>query len=81
MHMDINHSGPFLAHLSKVPEGQDVSTYDGSGDWIKIHTLGLERWESETEPFHWLAWNQPLQWNGNNQNVLPGRVSRAPSPF
>ncbi|KAI0166931.1 glycosyl hydrolase family 61-domain-containing protein [Hypoxylon sp. FL1284] len=64
MVMDINHPGPFLAHLSKVPEGQDVREYDGSGEWTKIWTLGLEMEEGAEEPVHWLAWN--------NQK-LPGR--------
>jgi len=60
--MDINHAGPFIAHLSKAPEGQDVRTYDGSGTWTKIFTLGLEY--RKEDPAHWLAYN--------NQKV-PGR--------
>jgi hypothetical protein len=31
-----------MMHLSKVPTGKDVHTYDGSGEWTKIYTLGLE---------------------------------------
>ncbi|KAI0134080.1 glycosyl hydrolase family 61-domain-containing protein [Xylariales sp. AK1849] len=61
--MDINHPGPFVAHLSQVPNGQDVRTYDGSGEWVKIFTLGLEMRDTDP-PVHWLAYN--------NQQ-LPGR--------
>jgi hypothetical protein len=61
--MDINHPGPFLAHLSKVPDGQDVRTYDGSGEWIKIYTLGLDY--RDDSRIHWLGWND---------QQLPGRV-------
>lgn len=38
---DFIHSGPLVIHLSKVPDGQDIGTYDGSGEWVKIYTLGL----------------------------------------
>jgi hypothetical protein len=62
--MDINHPGPFIAHLSKVPDGQDVQTYDGSGKWVKIFTLGLEVRNDST--INWLAYNE---------QQLPGRVS------
>jgi hypothetical protein len=64
--MDINHPGPFLAHLSKVPDEQDVRTYDGSGEWVKIYTLGLEPVVNPNAPINWLAYN--------NQQ-MPGRVS------
>ncbi|CAI6340687.1 unnamed protein product [Periconia digitata] len=40
--VDFNHWGPRTIHLSKVPEGQDVSTYDGSGEWTKIDTQGVD---------------------------------------
>ena len=62
--MDINHPGPFLAHLSKTPEGTDVRNYDGSGEWTKIYTLGLDTPTTEA-PCHWLAYNY---------QGLPGRV-------
>lgn len=55
--MDINHKGPVIVHLSKVPEGLDVHEYDGSGDWVKIYTLGMEWWANQTAPIHWLAYN------------------------
>ncbi|KAH8166266.1 hypothetical protein CIB48_g1931 [Xylaria polymorpha] len=72
--MDLNHQGPFIAHLSKVLEGQDVHTYDGSGDWVKIHTLGMEMTEDVINPIHWLAWNGDRYANGTYR--LPGRTPK-----
>ncbi|KAF1973817.1 hypothetical protein BU23DRAFT_567922 [Bimuria novae-zelandiae CBS 107.79] len=40
--MDFNHFGPRSVHLSKVPNGKDVTMYDGSGEWTKIDTVGVE---------------------------------------
>lgn len=56
---DINHWGPLVVHLSRVPAGQDVSAYDGSGPWIKIHTLGLEATPTADAraPVNWLAYH------------------------
>ncbi|KAI1865416.1 uncharacterized protein JN550_008464 [Neoarthrinium moseri] len=67
--MDINHEGPVIAHLSQVPEGLDVTAYDGSGEWVKIFTLGMEWRADQTEPIHWLAYNK----EGSGQG-WPGRV-------
>lgn len=53
--MDFNHPGPLLAHLSKVPAGGDIHTYDGSGEWVKIHSVGLE--VNDDGSLHWLAYN------------------------
>jgi hypothetical protein len=64
--MDINHPGPVMAHLSRVPDGMNVTEYDGAGDWVKIYTLGLEWMINQTEPIRWRAYN-----NGG----LPERVS------
>lgn len=55
--MTINHPGPVLVHLSKVPEGRNIHEYDGSGEWVKIMTLGLDMQPNNTEPVHWLAFN------------------------
>lgn len=62
--MDFNHPGPLLAHLSRVPDGESVLEYDGSGEWVKIHSLGLDL--NEDGSVHWLAYNY---------QKLPGRVS------
>jgi hypothetical protein len=62
--MDFNHWGPRTVHLSKVPDGQDVTTYDGSGEWTKIDAVGVE------------VKNNVMKWKlyvGDNQ--LPPRVS------
>lgn len=65
--VDINHDGPLYVHLSKVPDGQDVRTYDGSGDWVKVYTLGLE-WRK-------VPWrrDERLWW-------IPANGGKAPSP-
>ncbi|KAI0534911.1 glycoside hydrolase [Xylaria digitata] len=54
------HEGPVVAHLSKVPDGQDVHTYDGAGEWVKIYTLGVgarEPADVMDVPFIWLPQN------------------------
>lgn len=58
----ISHNGPFLAHLSRVPDGMDISEYDGSGEWVKIHRLGLE-----------LRDNGTVFWLPRNADRLPAR--------
>jgi hypothetical protein len=55
--MDINHPGPVLAHLGKVPDGMDVKKYDGSGEWTKVYTLGFEIRNDTNFPVFWLAYN------------------------
>jgi hypothetical protein len=57
---DINHPGPLLVHLSQVPKGQDVRTYDGSGEWTKIFRVGLEL-RNDGQSVKWLPWNDQLQ--------------------
>jgi len=67
-YMDFNHPGPVLALLSKVPDGQNLTTYDGSGEWTKIYTLGLE---VVTDP----TTNQTsILWLGWNNQGIPSRV-------
>jgi len=46
-----------VVHLSKTPEGQDVRQYDGSGEWVKIYTLGLEIRPEREGPVYWLPIN------------------------
>ncbi|KAF3025051.1 hypothetical protein E8E14_014436 [Neopestalotiopsis sp. 37M] len=46
-----------MAHLSRVPDGMNVTEYDGAGDWVKIYTLGLEWMINQTEPIRWRAYN------------------------
>ncbi|KAH8593305.1 glycosyl hydrolase family 61-domain-containing protein [Bisporella sp. PMI_857] len=61
--MDFNHWGPLIAHLSKVPSDQDVTTYDGSGNWVKIYTQGLELRapnDLSRPDFKWVAYNDSM---------------------
>ena len=63
--MDFNHQGPTIIHLSKVPDGQDVTTYDGSGEWTKIHTVGLD---IQNNQMHWKLYDsQPPRVNVHHQ--------------
>lgn len=48
-------------HLSKVPSGQDVGAYDGSGEWVKIYRMGLEYRPQEPKPVYWIAYNDEMQ--------------------
>jgi hypothetical protein len=51
------HPGPIIVHISKVPDGQDVRDYDGSGEWVKIYSIGLEYTEGAKPPLKWLPQN------------------------
>ncbi|KAI0443598.1 glycoside hydrolase [Xylaria telfairii] len=67
--MGLFHKGPVVAHLSKVPEGQDVHIYDGLGEWIKIYTIGIRTrgpGDFAGLPFIWLP---------HNDGKLPPKVS------
>ncbi|CAJ2509423.1 Uu.00g144490.m01.CDS01 [Anthostomella pinea] len=55
--MDFNHRGPIITHLSQVPDGEDVRTYDGAGDWVKIHRIGFDLSGVAAAPIHWLPYN------------------------
>ena len=40
--------------LSKVPAGKDIAEYDGSGEWVKFYTLGVEFRREENGI--WIDW-------------------------
>ncbi|KAM7185564.1 glycosyl hydrolase family 61 domain containing protein [Naviculisporaceae sp. PSN 640] len=54
--MSYNHHGPLMVHLSPVPRGKDVREYDGSGEWVKILTVGVE--VRQDDPAHWIMYNR-----------------------
>ncbi|KAF2742262.1 lytic polysaccharide monooxygenase [Sporormia fimetaria CBS 119925] len=56
---DFNHPGPLVVHLSKAPEGQDIRSYDGTGEWIKIHRIGLD--DPEERPLNWTLYRKVPQ--------------------
>ncbi|KAF2004387.1 hypothetical protein P154DRAFT_572046 [Amniculicola lignicola CBS 123094] len=60
----LQHFGPVLVHLSQVPEGQSLTSYDGSGEWVKIHTTGFKIVDGG-KPW-WLAYNG-LDYQSNGQ--------------
>lgn len=49
----IAHDGPASVFLSRVPDGQDIKDYDGSGEWVKIFTSGVE-FRDEGKRAFWL---------------------------
>ncbi|KAI0406777.1 glycoside hydrolase [Xylaria palmicola] len=72
--MSLYHDGPVVAHLSKVPEGQDVQTYDGSGEWVKIYSLGVRtRGEGDFSGTPWI-------WAPRNDGKLPPKFQFAVPP-
>lgn len=65
------HPGPVVAHISKVPDGQSAQTYDGTGEWTKIYTLGLEFRKNNGKPVHWLPRGSPDEYI---IGTIPGRI-------
>jgi hypothetical protein len=63
----IIHTGPIVVHLSKVPSGQDIQTYDGAGDWLKIFTMGMQ-WRGNENP------ENPIYWMPHNDSGIMPRV-------
>ena len=72
--MQIVHTGPLSTYLSAVPEGQTIGQYDGSGEWVKIHTTGVEIRKDMKKP-HWLPNNNTDTAYGTFTSGLPARVS------
>lgn len=70
----IIHDGPAFVHLSAVPEDSSFDEYDGSGEWVKIYTLGVEL--SKEGYLRWLPRNLG---GGGEAEPLPPHVSRASS--
>jgi hypothetical protein len=62
----VYHPGPVMAHLSKVPEGMDVHEYDGTGEWVKIYTLGASVGKGDHPDRPRLMWP-----NNNDRSDLP----------
>ncbi|KAI1845297.1 hypothetical protein JX265_005454 [Neoarthrinium moseri] len=52
----IQHPGPIQVYMSRAPNG-DVKSYDGSGDWFKIHELGAT-FPMQASGENWLVWNK-----------------------
>ncbi|KAH7122837.1 glycosyl hydrolase family 61-domain-containing protein [Dendryphion nanum] len=48
----VAHDGPASVFISRVPEGQNIESYDGSGEWLKISTSGVEFRDN----FNWVYW-------------------------
>jgi hypothetical protein len=72
--MRIVHSGPVSMYLSAVPSGQQIGQYDGSGEWVKIKTFGVEIHKDMKRPY-WLPNNNTDKAYGSGTQNLPARVS------
>jgi hypothetical protein len=51
----IGHPGPLFVYMSKVPEGKTASTYDGSGPWFKMYSLGVKNFAVDGKALVWGA--------------------------
>lgn len=71
--MKIVHTGPVSMYLSAVPSGQQIGEYDGSGEWVKIKTFGVEIRKDMEKPY-WLANNNTDEDYGTFTRGLPSRV-------
>jgi hypothetical protein len=71
------HSGPVSTYLSKVPEGQKMEEYDGSGEWVKLHTTGVEIHKDMKLPY-WLPNNNTDEIYGAATQGIPARVRGFP---
>ncbi|RYC59212.1 hypothetical protein CHU98_g7012 [Xylaria longipes] len=63
-YVDIAHPSPVVVHLSQVPDRLDVRDCGGSGEWVKIYTLGYEFVDDDPDRIIFLA---------HNYTGLPGR--------
>jgi hypothetical protein len=53
----VQHEGPASVFISRIPDGQDIASYDGSGEWQKIKTWGVEFRDEGASTF-WLPIHQ-----------------------
>lgn len=74
---NIIHSGPVSTYLSAVPEGTEIGEYDGSGEWVKIYTAGVEIFKGRKLP-HWLPNNNDDEHYATGTQNFPVRVSFSP---
>ncbi|KAF2463055.1 uncharacterized protein BDR25DRAFT_298586 [Lindgomyces ingoldianus] len=63
----ITHGGPGMFYLAKAPDGVDLRTWDGNGDWFKIGELG---WNTNTKA-GWLADVEPHSMNVTIPKTTP----------
>ena len=54
----VEHPGPLNVMLSKVPDGMDITEYDGSGKWFKIYELAAKGFNSSGIEWGWYGVNE-----------------------
>ncbi|KAF1996401.1 hypothetical protein P154DRAFT_579997 [Amniculicola lignicola CBS 123094] len=65
----VQHEGPASVFISRVPDGQDITGYDGSAEWQKIKTWGVE-FRNEGVSTFWLP-NQQVRLKVNLPRQTP----------
>lgn len=53
----MQHPGPSFVYMSRAP-GDDVASYDGSGDWFKIFEEGVCNVGGDFTTDAWCSWDQ-----------------------
>jgi len=56
----VEHPGPLSVMLSKVPDGMDITDYDGSGKWFKIYELAAKGFNSSGIEWGWYGVNEAI---------------------
>jgi hypothetical protein len=54
----MQHPGPGLVYVSKVPEGSAANEYGGDGDWFKIHEEGICDTGKDIKTDAWCTWDK-----------------------
>ncbi|KAJ0423593.1 glycosyl hydrolase family 61-domain-containing protein [Aspergillus carlsbadensis] len=54
----MQHPGPGLVYMSRVPEGSAASEYEGDGDWFKVHEEGICDTGKDITTDAWCTWDK-----------------------
>jgi hypothetical protein len=54
----MQHPGPGLVYMSRVPEGGAANQYEGDGDWFKIHEEGICDTGKDIKTDAWCTWDK-----------------------
>ncbi|KAF2740464.1 hypothetical protein EJ04DRAFT_600752 [Polyplosphaeria fusca] len=54
----MQHPGPELVYMSRVPSGKTAATYQGDGDWFKVFEQGVCRQGADFTRNAWCTWDR-----------------------
>ncbi|KAJ0378227.1 hypothetical protein COL922a_014076 [Colletotrichum nupharicola] len=54
----MQHPGPGLVYMSRVPEGGAANQYEGDGDWFKLHEEGICDTGKDIKTDAWCTWDK-----------------------